>query len=546
MATPSVRWLWWVPVGLAAIYLLLILTHLPALIGNAWNYSDDVIDGVMAKLNQTGASGWLSTGDFAHDETIAFALLLRNVPGYRTLLECAPLVFALAGSAALYWSVKRAFGAWQAAVVVGALVCIGIQGLTALLAFDWHGNSIVTAAICGAGCVWVLPRIDEHSNRRLACLAIVLGTLGGLPLAGDSLYVAWGLVPVVAVTVLSAWRGPRRLAGRVLVFGLGTAILTCVVAALFAALMRDDLRITSDTISHRALTLFFTPAGLITNFETLISGISWLATSPFSGLPVDFATARVFGCTALVFAAFLAVPFVLRRNVAAAQERPPSGGAEAVSARFVHAVFWAAVLATGVLIFVIGTPWPAPPTGRYLLGPYVAVGALLPVLLDRGLGWKLVVVACVSAFALGASIQFLDAPPPSVKGYTTEADAIARYAARERVRVGYAFYADSLWLTWWSNFRIDVFPLASCPTNTGVTAVRTQPIACDYKGIANSNWYTPRRGVRTMLLLRPGVVPTSSLRMSLGRPIASTTISGLQITVYPYDIASRMGSNSDV
>ena len=117
----------------------------------------------------------------------------------------------------------RSFGRWPASVVGAVLVCFGgggiamirAGGLATVFAIDAHANSLITAAVVGAALVWIIPRVAELSRRRLVTAAVVLGVIGGLPLAGDNLYLAWGLAPLLVVTVLAAWRGPEDGAGRV-------------------------------------------------------------------------------------------------------------------------------------------------------------------------------------------------------------------------------------------------------------------------------------------------------------------------------------------
>src|SRR5579863_7678718 len=103
----------------------------------------------------------------------------------------------------------------------------------------------------------------------------------------------------------------------------------------------------------------------------------------------------------LLFAGLVAVVWAVRRRIANALPRG-AGGGDVVGERFVHTTFWITVLGAGLVMFLIGSPNPWTTDGRYLLGPYIAIAALLPLLVERGLGWKMVVTAAVSLFAFSA------------------------------------------------------------------------------------------------------------------------------------------------
>jgi hypothetical protein len=246
---PSLRWLWWLPVLLGGLYGLMMLTHLRQILDSVWLSSDSDIDAVLAHLSLNAPAGTLmTTGDYPHYETMAFALLTRSFPLYRVIWVLAPVFFALVGLAAVLWSTLRSFGRWPAAVVGSALVCFGgggvaslwAGGLATVLAPDAHANSLISAAVAGAALVWIVPRIAELTTRQLVIAAVSLGVIGGLPLAGDNLYLAWGIAPLVVVVALAAWRGPQDGAGRVVAFGLATLGSTLLTSFVFAAIMRSE------------------------------------------------------------------------------------------------------------------------------------------------------------------------------------------------------------------------------------------------------------------------------------------------------------------
>ncbi len=106
---------------LGGLYGVMMLTHLRQILDSVWLSSDSDIDAVLAHLSLHAPAGTLmTTGDYPHYETMAFALLTRSFPLYRVIWVLAPVFFALVGLAAVLWSTLRSFGRWPAAVVGSA------------------------------------------------------------------------------------------------------------------------------------------------------------------------------------------------------------------------------------------------------------------------------------------------------------------------------------------------------------------------------------------------------------------------------------------
>jgi hypothetical protein len=538
---PSPRWLWWLPVLIGGLYVLTILIHLRTILDSVWLSSDSDIDGVLAHMSLHAPAGTLmTTGDYPHYETMAFTLLTRSWPLYRVIWVLAPPFFAAVGLAAVLWSTLRSFGRWPAAIVGSALVCFGGGGVATLLtgglatvfALDAHANSLITAAIVGAGLVWVMPRVEQLSVRQLAAAAVTLGVLGGLPLAGDGLYLAWGVAPLLVVTVLAAWRGPEDGAGLVVAFGLAALGATFLTSLIFAAIMRAE-GIRGFSPSYHEFLTFTTPSGLITNFGTLLRALPSLTAGNFYGRIINERSELEIMSAGLLFAALVAVIWSVRRRIANALPRG-AGGGDVVGARFVHTAFWITVLGAGLVVFLIGSPNPWTTDGRYLLGPYVAIAALLPLMLERGLGWRLIVTAGVSLFAFSALYQFDSGVKEMATGYETAgtARAVAAFAQQQHAAVGYGYYWNSIDLMWESKFKVNVYPIQRCKTD--------HHALCTFSEISMSNWDTPHGNVRSLLVINPKARQVRRTEKAFGPPIATSRAGGLILYVYPYDIATKL------
>jgi hypothetical protein len=544
---PAYTWLWWLPALLGGLYVIAILTHLRHILDSIWLSSDSDIDAVLAHLSMHAPSGsLLTTGDYPHYETLAFTLLTRSFPAYRAIWVLTPVIVAVVGLWAVVWSTMRSFGRWPASVVGAVLVCFAgggtamqtAGGLATVFAIDAHANSLVTAAICGAGLVWIIPRIEKLSVRRLAAVALGLGVLGGLPMAGDNLYLAWGLAPMLVVTVLAAWRGPQDGAARVFAFGFGTAVVSVLTALVFAGIMRSEGVRGFGPSYHEFLT-FVKPGSLITNFDTLLGALPSLTAGGFFGKSVNARSELELLSAGLLFVALCAVVWSVRRRVANSLPRG-AGGGDVVGARFVHTTFWMTALTLGLLVFMIGSPNPWTTDGRYLLGPYVAIAALLPLLLERGLGWKLIGTAGATLFALSALYQFQSGVVKEIPaGFPTAgtAHAVAAYAKKEDVSYSYGYYWSSINLMWNSDFGLKVYPVQRC--------LHDRQNLCTFREISISNWDKPHRGsMRTMLIVNPKDTQVRRRWKALGPPISSTRIGTLRLYVYGFDIASKLKPES--
>lgn len=537
--------LWWLPVLLGGLYLIAVLTHLRTILDSLWLSSDSDIDAVMAHLSMHAPAGTLiTTGDYPHYETMAFALLTRSWPMYRVIWVLAPVFFAAVGLASVLWSTLRSFGRWPAAIVGAALVCFGgggvaklvAGGLATVFAFDAHANSLISAALVGAALVWLVPRVAGLTIRQLALAAVAIGVVGGLPLAGDSLYLAWGVAPLVVVVGLAAWRGPEDGARRMVAFGMAALAITALSSIIFGAIMEAQ-GIRGFSPSHRGFLTFATPAGMLTNLGTLLRALPSLTAGSFYGKTITTRSELEIMSAGLLFVALVAVVWTVRRRVANALPRA-AGGGDVVGERFVHTTFWTTVLGAGLVVFLIGSPNPWTTDGRYLLGPYVAIAALLPLMLERGLGWKLIVTAGVSLFVFSALYQFNAGVRQMAKGYETAgtARAVAAFAQQQHVAVGYAYYWNSIDLMWESDFKVKVYPVQRCKTD--------HRSLCTFREISMSNWDTPHGNVRSMLVVNPRARQVRRVEKAFGPPIASARAGNLLLYVYPYDIATKLKQES--
>jgi hypothetical protein len=142
----------------------------------------------------------------------------------------------------------------------------------------------------------------------------------------------------------------------------------------------------------------------------------------------------------------------------------------------------------------------------------------------------------VSVFALGSVYELQRHPAEqSSTPNASAAQALAAFAKAHKVTVGYASYWAAIEIDWADHLRFDVYPIHDC-SPTGTTLCRD--------GIGEiSSWYRPRHDIRSLVVVDPGFPLLSSLDPSLGAPLITTTIDGMTVRVYSYDIASKLISS---
>ena len=491
------RWqqIWlWALVVLAGAYALVVLVNFRSVI-TAINMDSDVsIAPMIGKLVGSAPHGAVvSLGDHPWYEPLWFLHLTSGLPGYRQLWEVAPVAWSLIGIAILAWSAWHALGPWPAVLAASALLCAGTAARFMFLSFDWHGPTAVHTVFLGALIVWLAGRARTLAPWQLAAIAMLMGALSAAPAAGDKLFVVWAIVPMLVTAGLLAWRARAKAYWRLLAAAVGITVITLVVGKL----LHDDM-VSMGWTSTPFPVGFASPRHVVKNVALLIESYTNLGGGDFLGggyaSRVDAAT---FVTGALFLALLVCLPFELRRRVARSRSAPVS--LDPVAARrFAYVVFWASSLAISSAVFVFSNAPVDANSARYVLAGYVALGALVPLLATRSRRWQAGVTIGVCVFALIASYQVIRNPfQPQLRFPTPQqARTLARYAESEHVTYGYTGYWDAADLTWMSEFKVKVYPVTQC---------NSQSLAmCPYY-IGISSWYTPRHGTNSMLVIDHGI-----------------------------------------
>ena len=528
--------------ALGGLYALLFLIHLHQVLTVTWQNSDVAIVAVVAHGLDTGAPlGSVVIGNRPLYEEILGLTLTGWLPLAREIWLIAPLVWDLVGLAALGWAASRALGRRAALFSVVALACLGQMGRQYFLSWDFHDLPEFHAVLLCAALVHAAGLERPLRRRRVLLGALGLGVLGAFPLASDSLFIFSGLAPLVgaslALAIVRRDRSSLQILGLTLVVvglnvGLAQLLTHIMVAAGF---IHSPITLTPTPLARLPAT-----ASLLLQGLTNIGGGDFLAIAPDGhGVLTLLRGVLILGGLAVALALCLRVLWrILRRRAHSPAE-------------VAYTAFWAGALLLGLGAYLASGVAVDYLSGRYLLGPYVAVAALLGTLVPAPgrlgrLGAPLL-AGGVGLFALSGALALPSSATgqPGLAPAPPAAQALARFARAEGVRVGYASYWAAIALSWETHFQLRLSPVVPCGSAQLCPG-----------NLAATGWYVPRTR-RSLLIVDPTVPNTGGIEpgpgswltvnpAKLGAPVATRVIDGMHVAVYGYDIASRMPAFSAV
>ncbi len=523
-----VRGLWpWLPVGVAVVYVVFWLLHAKGLVQAIYLNADVVSAPFIAELSDDApANSEIVLGNFPWYEAYWFETLTRGFPAHRQLWQVAPYLFSLAGIGCVAWSAAKAAGRWAGAMVAVALGCATGGLLVWQFAWSVHAAVLFHVPLLGAFLVLCATRggllrsVPVH-----VCACVLLASFTALGVASDKLLVAGGVVPLAIAGLALAWlvRGPlgRRLAYTAWGVATGSVLLAIPIgaAARDAGIRSADFPIDLTTFDR-----------IGANFRLLFESLAYLAGGDFGGKEPGFASLLELVCAVVIaIGAVWAVRFV-RRFVSA-----PAPGAVTVA----HVVFWAAAATVTALTFLLSDLPINKFTSRYVTVVFYAIPALVVVSAATQRWQRVAVVAGVSLIALSAvaSLARQDLQD-NVVGWPTGAVSgpLADLVREERLDHGYAGYWDAAPLTWQTKAEARVYPVEPCtPSTPGKAAL------CPFRFHRINSWYFPKEGVRSFLVIDPTQPDLPAAIPGFGKPERIEQIGQLEVRVYGYDVASRLG-----
>ena len=393
---------------LAGVYALALIPELPTIIAHTWWSADSGSAGVVAQLYSHPPPGqYIVLGNHGWYEALSFYLLTRALPGTGAVVQRSDRCLgddSRAGRGIGRQGVRalgRRFGD-------GALLCLAPGGLMLVFQPTAHTNVVFHAAALAAVAGWVLPRIRTLSLAVVLSVGVAIGAFTGLAIAGDAIALAWAVVPFVVAAGVCAARSPGRPA-RTLAFAVATLTAMLVATVVFTAIMHSaGFRV--DELAQSLEARFVKPDALA-GTSAIAERAQYLVGGNFLGHPIDrdgllelvSGGTLLLGAGAVLFAVYAgplrpyAGPNGVRFRPAARptrHRRQPQAGACCVLEHLpgVRAAHVPAVL--GRLVDY-----------RYLVGPVVAIAALVPLCAARGGDWRIAIAAGLSVLALTGLVR---------------------------------------------------------------------------------------------------------------------------------------------
>ena len=510
------RWEW-APLVVAFAYLIVLVTRLRDLMGHNALNADSVSAPLIGELLHQAPDGReVLLGNFPWYQQLWFEQATRWAPAHRQLWELFPFGVALVAIALATWAAARVAGRWGAVITAVALFCASSPLITNFFQGTTHSPTSAQVALLAATAVWLATRPDL-SRGALVGVIVVAGGLTAIGVASDQLLYAAGIVPF-AFAALALWRVVSLRAG---IAAAGVIVVGVVGGLVLKAIMHGaGYRI------HPLGLHFADQDKLFTNGRLGIESIAYLGNGDFWGQTLGARGVFALLCCALVLTAAWAAIRLVRGWVRARVVEDP--------ARVVFVTFWSVCAIGTTAVFVLSTAPVDILSSRYLVPAWFALCSLLPLLALRhpaariaiAVGVAVVGVASVIALARGdATDNGANWPDGALQGQLRTA------LQREHLKVGYAGYWDAAPITWGTHQDLEVYPVYAC----------NGPQLCRFYFHNISSWYTPRPNTRTYLIVDPAQPLVTGPDPGLGKPSKTLTVGRLQVYVYDFDIASKLG-----
>jgi hypothetical protein len=510
------RWEW-APLVVAFAYLVVLIARLRDLLAHTALNADAVSAQMIGELLPHAPQGReVLLGNFPWYQQLWFEQATHWAPAHRQLWELFPLALGVLAIGLCAWASGRVAGRWGAVITGVVLFCASAPLIGNLSQGTTHSPTTAQVALLGATAVWLATR-PEISRGALIGVVVACGGLTAVGVASDQLLYAAGIVPFAAAA-LALWRAVSIRAA----IAAGGVIVVGVVGGLgLKALMHGaGYRI------HPINLIFADAQHIFSNGRLGLESIAYLGNGDFWGQPLKAKGTFALLCAAITLTAAWAIIRMVRGW---ARERTLAD-----PARTVFVTFWAGCALGTTAVFVFSSAPVDILSSRYLVPSWFALCSLLPLLVLRWPVTRTAIAAGVAVLGIASTIALArgDAtdnlanwPDGGLQGQLRKA------LQRENLKVGYAGYWDAAAITWGTHQALEVYPIYAC----------APPTLCRFYFHNLSSWYVPRPNTRTYLIIDPAQPNPTVPDPAFGKPVKTLAVGRLQVFVYGYDIASRLG-----
>lgn len=511
-----------IPLVALALYAVLFAARAPAILRTLYLNADIASGPVIAQsLASAPSHTEVLLGNYPWFEALLAMSLLRLLPGHRFLWEVMPLLLALVTFALVAWGTWRVANRNAALITLAVLLAVSPAAVPVFGTWTVHGLTWLHTALLGWLAIWLArPR----SRRAALTAGALVGLACGPALASDLLLIPAGFLPLWATVLarrLHQDQGAPREDARTSAWAALIASIIGGLGALVVLLVAHGQNIRG---AGRLSIQVVSPDKLGHNLRVLWESLAALGNGDIFNV--------AFGASTLAHAICAALSIVAVAVALWAAYSAVAGGCS--PSMVAHGAFWGSVIVTLIAAFVFSSAPVAVFSGRYLVGVLLGVAALLPLAPRRPIGH--VVLAGAVTFVILVGVMSLlrgeMTANPDHFPTGTEAEQVARYAAGESARRGYAGYWDAAPITWASKFATGLYPVKVCGS-----------AICPYSLHHVASWYRPHHEGRTYLVLDAGVRQQSltSIPPVLPKPLASARIGQLQVYVFNADISGYLG-----
>ncbi len=528
---PSVP-VWLLPCGIAVVYLGIFVTRLPHIIWEL-GWSSDYASGftVPEAVVKDGTGGHTVLGTSGLYVPLWFGLLTARLPLHRQLWEMAPTSLFIGSALTIGWSLARIATRRAAALAVLIALIASPAALSVFMASVAHNTTYPCAALLGAYLVWLAT--GGARKRLTASVVVIFGAVVlGACLASDALLLAAGIIPFSLTAVLACLRRDPD-SRRVGLYALATVALAIPVARLTSSIMsasgyvintpRAGLKLAplSEAPEHAQL--------LLSGLERLFNG--YLDT----GASDAFHTVLGAACNVAMGAALATLLVVGLRAAVTFMLSGWRGAGRTTSKQMaitLHTIYWSASAAAVCSAFVL-SDYGEPNHESLYITVVFSTAAIIPLLVASNFLARWLVPIGASLLFAASAVGVASYPIWGVVQLAHYESDVLEMARTYHATTGYAGYSDSSNLTWATHGRIAARPVFECPHPSGANI-------CVFSEETVPAWYAPRHR-HSFLLLEAGEFLLTHLPQGLGRPLASYRFGPVQMYIFPYDIASRLG-----
>ncbi|HEY5193230.1 MAG TPA: hypothetical protein VIJ39_05095 [Solirubrobacteraceae bacterium] len=529
------RLYWWlvgVAVLVACVNLGVLIAQAHALIHNVYLNADNASALVLpALVSHAPAGSIVNLGNHPWYEPWWFMRATFGLPGYRSLWEAAPFLFGLLGLATVSACAWRALGR-LAGLLCGLTLLATSEALRGILYVpESHGAIVLhVGVLCGA--LLIIYRMALNLRLKwvvllLVGVALVVFTGAGLT---DQLLLVSGLGPYMLAPLLCWLRFKSRTWRTVSLFALVTGVLSVLFGLFLTNIMQEQ-----HVIHANFPVAFVNSEVLLTNLQNVIATLATLGGGDFFGASASGMNLLTFVAGALTLVGLAAVLRVLwswRNSIYRSSEiHPPSEGL-----RELFVAYWGFVLLITLGVFALTSVSGNTSDGRYLIGAWTALAALLGILITTPLSRTVMLIAVSLFGVLNIRTELAGGVKTGALGPSQQvAGAIEHFTLAHGASIGYSGYWEAAPVMWETGLQVRVYPVAPCAAPTGL---------CLFYANIISTWYDAHPGVRTFLVTdtRPNVPgEVTAPPNSLGRPLAEAYVGdGMAVYVYNHDITADL------